>query len=348
MFTAFGMRKSFLAMALALALPQLAVADDSEGETPPEEQEAALKTEVPKGALAFLHYLEDLDARYPDAGLVDFKTFFAIEGETFALRFCGAVGIDGPCVPAEDEEGNDIYVPVQGRTARTSGSLDGDDDLGGGTGAGDWFDWARGHTVNVGVIPETRACPTHAKLVSIHHDDEDRRNNNSHSGWIGATRANDNTTWRFCKLDELDSLSFRPLPTAGDDNDYSVLNMGALCPSGGRRVMRMEEGEVWRSHADTHGGVAPSFRAYNLQFTFYCHFDGARKASLGPMNQFPVLGFPYGVYAPKTLPTTYALERGRVYQDDEDYANINFWMFGSPDLVMSGTTNTVRRLAKVR
>ncbi|GAB3351900.1 hypothetical protein [Lysobacter tyrosinilyticus] len=328
--------RTTLVLAMALAAPGLVLAEDSEGETPPDEQEVAkLYSEMPKAVQAFVEYLQDLDARYPDSGKVDPQALIDAEGETFALHYCAAAGIDGPCVPSTDAEGNDTLLPVKTATAR--GELD-----------GKWFDWLLDHTVNVGVIPETLACPAGATLATIHHDDEDRRNINSRSGWIGATSSTANTTWRFCKLDAAKSLSFRPLPKAGDMYDYAVLNMGILCPSGARRVIRVEEDEVWRNANSSSGGVFPNFRVYNTWFNFYCHYDGGANSLLGYMNEFPVLGVPYGVYASNAMPTSFALQKGRVFQDDEDYFNWNAWWLGSGDQVMFGGRNTERRLAKVR
>jgi len=328
--------RSALFLALALALPGLAAAEESESESPAEELEAAqLHSELPKAALAFIAYLEDLDTRYPDSYKVDLQALYDAEGETLALHYCAAVGVDGPCVPVEGDNGSDEFLPAGDIAVRDA--VDG----------GKWYDWLWGHTFNIGVIPHTRACSNGATLATIHHDDEDRRNINSHSGWIGATRSNDNTTWRFCKLDGDTSQSFRPLPKSGNEYDYSVLNMGVLCPSGARRVIRIEEGEVWRSANDSSGGVFPNFRVYNVWFNFYCHFDGGAGSQQGYMNAFPSVGFSYGVYGPKAMPSNYALEKGRVFQDDEDILNINYWI-GDGDSVMSGGRNTERRLIKVR
>ena len=43
----------------------------------------------------------------------------------------------------------------------------------------------------------------------------------------------------------------------------------------------------------------------------------------------------------------YALANGYVYQDDEDFLNLNFWI-GSPDAVMGGGNNTWRGLSRVK
>lgn len=50
---------------------------------------------------------------------------------------------------------------------------------------------------------------------------------------------------------------------------------------------------------------------------------------------------------PTNMPSKYALQHGYVYQDDEDFLNLNFWI-GSPDTVMGGGSNTWRALAKVK
>lgn len=58
---------------------------------------------------------------------------------------------------------------------------------------------------------------------------------------------------RFCKLDTVTSLSFRLLPSAGDQSGYAVQNMVPPCPSGARRVIRREDNEDW---ADAKPGPA--------------------------------------------------------------------------------------------
>lgn len=327
-----------LAIAVALSIPGLVLAEESEKETPQEEQDVAARyAEMPASAKAFLSYLQDLDSRYGDAGDVDPAKLYEAEGEKVALLYCAAVGVDGPCSPATDKAGNDVFVAYDAAALNRTAAK-----------GSDWWAWLSNHLFNVGVIPQVASCPAGTTLATIHHDDEDRRNANNRGGWLGATSSTANTTWRFCKLNAVQSIEFRPLPKVGDEHDYSVLNMGLLCPSGSRRLVRVEEGELWRNANSSSGGVFPNFRVYNTWFNFYCHFDGGAKATLGYMNEFPKLGFSYGVYAARDMPSSLALSKGFVFQDDEDWWNWNAWWFGSGDQVMWDGRNTWRMLAKVR
>jgi hypothetical protein len=326
-----------LAVTFALAAPTLALADNSEGETPPEEQELANKyADIPEAAKNFIANLQELDSRYPDSGEVDIDRLMAEEGERLALSYCAALGIDGPCAPSRDKEGNDTFVPVETSTAARRSNLS------------KWFSWLFGHSINVGVIPETNSCPAGTTWTQIHMDDEDRRNANHRWGWLGAISSTANTTYRFCKLDTLRSLEYRPLRESGNAYDYAVVNMGILCPSGARRYIRVEENELWRNANSSAGGVFPNFRIYNTWFNFYCHFDGGSRSILGQMRGFPDFRFPYGVFAAHDMPSRYALAKGHVGQDDEDWWNWNAWWIGTGDNVMWGGRNTERSLAKVR
>jgi hypothetical protein len=331
-------RPTAIALAVALAIPSLAYAEDSEKETPPEEQEVAIQyQEIPEAAKEFVAYLQDIDRRYPDSGEVDIGKFIEAEGEKLALQYCAANGIDGPCAPADTKDGTTSLLAVD--TDAYARAADG---------KSKWYEWLWNHSFNVGVIPEVNSCPAGTTWTQIHMDDEDRRNANSRGGWIGAITSDRNTTYRFCKLDPITSLNFRPLPKAGDQYDYSLVNMGVFCPSGARRVVRVEENEIWRNASSSSGDVFPNFRIYNTWFNFYCHFDGARNSVLGHMNDFPRLAMPYGVFASRDMPSNYALAKGWVYQDDEDFWNWNGWWFGSGDTVMWGGSNTQRSTAKVR
>ncbi len=327
-----------IALAIGVAISPLALAEDSEGETPPEELELALKyQEIPEAAKVFVAYLQDLDKRYPDSAEVDIGQFMESEGETLALNYCAANGIDGACAPVDAKDGTTSLVALDdGAYAR------------GTEGRSKWWEWLLNHAFNVGVIPEANACPAPYVWTQIHMDDEDRRNINSRSGWIGAITSDRNTTYRFCKLDTFTSLNFRPLPKTGDEHDYSVVNMGILCPSGARRLVRVEENELWRNANSSSGDIFPNFKIYNTWFNFYCHFDGGARSVLGHMNAFPKLGMPYGVFASRDMPSNYALAKGWVFQDDEDLWNWNAWWFGSGDTVMWDGRNTHRSIAKVK
>jgi hypothetical protein len=354
MFRASPLLFSAVAMAIGLAMSHPTLADGfTQG--PPSEDEKSVDgselvseeelrlaekyAEVPEPAKEFVRHLQRLDTRYPDSANVDIDTFMAVEGETLALKYCGANGIESACAPTIMPDGNSGLMAVDPETyGRTYGAE-----------SDDWWVWLLNHLFNVGVIPETSACPAPYALTQIVMDDEMRRNQNSRSGWIGATGSNsDLTTYRFCKLDTFTSLNFRPLPVAGDNYDYSVLNMGVLCPSGARRVVRVEENELVSNRNSSSGDVFPSFRVYNTWFNFYCHFDGGANSFLGHMSGFPNVGMPYGVFASKHMPAPYALAKGEVYQDDEDILNWNAWWFGGGDSVMWDTRNTRRALAKVK
>lgn len=323
---------------VSFGFAQSVLAENSEKETPQEEQDAKAKEiEVSRAGDEFVAYLQDLDRRYPDSGKVDVDRLMAEEGERAATLYCKAIGFDGPCAPAE-KEGVQRFASVDATSTAK----------GGGFGRSNWWDWLLSHLFNVGVIPEQNACPAPYSWTQIYMDDEDRRNANSRWGWLGATASTNNTAWRFCKLDTVTSLSFRPLPSAGDQYDYAVQNMGLLCPSGARRVIRREDNEDWANANSSSGSVFPSFNLWPGNWTvFTCHFDGGASSVLGQMSAFPDIGLKYGVFAPTNMPSNYALQHGYVYQDDEDFLNLNFWI-GSPDTVMGGGSNTWRALAKVK
>lgn len=347
------MNKKVLAFAwcaLALAMSPAAMAEDSQEETPQEERDAAEKLEpVPERLKAWLDYSADLDRRYPDTAQVDTDKFMSEEGEAYALAYCKAAGFDGPCVVEVKDEQETLvpYVPgkqVSGKQAPAQGAQADSAQVK----ALFWWNWLWPRLFSVGVIPEPQGCPGGwAQLIQIHHDDEDRRNANGRGGWLGATTSTNNTTWRYCRIDTVASLSFRPLQPRGDRYDYAVLKLGPFCPSGGRRVVRRQNNEVF-APANWHTGVIfPSLQIPGFTWTEYCHFDGGTGSQLGQMAGFPKLGFGYGVHAPSAFPGPWALANGWVHQDDEDWFNRNAW-FGWPDTVMSGGGNTWRGLAKVQ
>ncbi|MBX9400276.1 hypothetical protein K4L06_03070 [Lysobacter sp. BMK333-48F3] len=322
-------------LALAAAASPSAFAEDSQEETPQEERDyAATLEQMPPRIKAFADHMAELDRRYPDSAQVDPEKFLTEEGEGVALRYCQAIGFDGPCV-VEIRDGQEVfvpYVPAAAKTAKASLAR--------------WWAWLDPRLFSIGVIPERLNCPSQYPLVQFYHDDEDRRNANGRGGWIGATVSNNNTTWRYCRIDSLRALSYRPLPYFGNQYDYSVLSLGALCPSGARRVIRLQENELWNNQNWNSGGIFPSAQFGNFTMTWYCHFDGGAPSWLGHMGSFPKLGFAHGVHAPSNFPKPWALAHGWVHQDDEDWFNLNLWL-GWPDTVMSGGGNTWRGLVKV-
>ncbi|MEG3791663.1 hypothetical protein V1318_16200 [Lysobacter sp. CCNWLW3] len=327
-----------ICMAVLLAVsPLVAMADGSEEETPKEEQDFKRnEPPVPEAVKAHLAYVEDLDRRYPDTSKVDPERFMAEEGEKAALIYCRALGFDGPCEP--DQSGQSIL----GRSGFVA--LD-EERAAARVGRYGWFDWLFNLLYSVGVIPDKASCPSPHVLVQMHMDDEDRRNANSRWGWIGATASSSNTTWRFCRLSWDASFAFKPLANWGNQYDYAVQNLGMFCPPGSRRVLRRHDNEDWANANWSSGGVFPSFNLGGNWWTYTCQYDGGTPTPL--MSSFPTLGFGYGVFSQTNLPWPYALANGYVYQDDEDFLNLNFWI-GSPDAVMGGGNNTWRGLSRVK
>ncbi|QWP78403.1 hypothetical protein J5226_08430 [Lysobacter sp. K5869] len=340
--------------ALAAAFSQAAWAEDSQEETPQEERDFAAKLiPMSEAQKMFVEYTLELEKRYPDSAQVDPEKFLNEEGETYALLYCRSLGFEGACV-VESQDGVDRFVaysPAQKVSANTAGKAV----------SFVWWNWLNLRLFSVGVIPD-RSCPSQYPTTWLYHDDEDRRNANSRGGWIGATTSNNNTTWRYCRIDDSRSLSFRPLPNGGNAYDYSVLKLGVFCPSGARTVIRRQNNENWNNQNSNSGPLTifPSSQGWlfppaPLPFngplpttiTHYCHFDGAAPSWLGYMSSFPNLGFAYGVHAPSAFPKPWALATGWVHQDDEDWFNFNAW-WGWPDNVMSGGGNTWRGMARVR
>jgi hypothetical protein len=336
---------ALLALSAAFAMPHVAAAEDSEKETPEEERKAkeAELNDFPQAVIDHIAYLEELEARYPDMGKVDIEALVEQEGEKAALLYCKAIGFDGPCTIDETKE-NASFEPVDPSSISSKGT------------ALRWWGWLKASNFTaVGVIPETSYCWSvpyqPLPLISLHMDDEDRRNNNSRWGWIGATTSNRNTTWRFCKVNQYGLVGdFAPLGYASPDADYAVLKLGATCPSGARTITRYQDNEDWRNANWSSGNTYPNVNVNGRNWlTYYCHFDGGRGGVNGLMGTFPWMSFSYGVFGSQRMPSQYALAYGYVYQDDEDWFNMNNW---SPTLidtnVMGGGSNTWRRLVKVR
>lgn len=321
-----------IACALALVLPSAAFAENSENETPADEQAQQLnEIELPEAVQLFVDYLQDLDARYPYTSEFDATTVIDQEGEMIATLYCQAIGLDGPCAP--DARGN--YVPVGGATARG--------------GDGKWWVWLQNIAYSIGVIPEMNACPAPYAYTYIHMDDENTDNNNSRAGWIGATASGSNTTWRHCRLNYDLAMQFRPLPQTGSKYNYAVQNMGVFCPPGSTRAGRFHDNQGGPNGNTSAGGVFPSVNVLGRNwFTFTCHFRGG-NTSAGTMSAFPNLGMRYGVYGSQYMPAPYALQTGRVNQDDEDFANTNFWLNlpAGSDMFL-GIVNTLRYLVRVK
>ena len=334
-------RYSLLTCALALALPAVAFADGSARDTPVSEQKQQLdEANLPAAVIDFIAYVQEFDARYPDSGAVDVEQVLSAEGETFATLYCKAIGIDGPCAPNQDSDVGG-FVPVGGSAGGIAARVE-DPQV--------WWEWLIYNDGQVGVIPDTASCPSSYMFTQIYMDDENSNNGNSRGGWIGATDSTSNTNWRHCKLSRAASWQFRPLANSGAQYDYAVLNMGVFCPPGAYRVTRYQDNQGGANNNASTGNVFPSVNVLNRNWlTFTCYFRGGANAIGGQMTSFPEIGMKYGVYASQYLPASLALQTGRVRQDDEDYANTNFWVnLPSNSLVFMDTVNTLRYLARVK
>lgn len=201
-------------------------------------------------------------------------------------------------------------------------------------------------TFDIGIIPETESCPTGSELIRIFMDDEDTRNRNSRSGWIGATISNRNTTFIFCRVD---GSAFTSMPGA-----YVVLLLSGQCPAGASPFTRRfdnQDGsntnEVWTSMG---GGIYPSTSDSNYTTLVFC----SMPATAGSTGTFPDLGISYGVFAAGDFPS--ALATGWFHTDDEDDSNDNYFSYSYggqqflTDLIIeyNGWRNTTLRTAKVR
>lgn len=318
-------------------------AEDSEKETPKEEQDVKpADMEVPDAVLEHFAYLEALEERYPDTSKLDIAALVEQEGEKAALLYCRAIGFDGPCT-IDEEKGETQFKPASVEQIVTKSAKS------------TWWRWLTADNFTaVGVIPESQQCFTvpyaPRPMVQIHMDDEDRRNNNSRWGWLGATTSNGNTTWRYCRIETFVFSDFKPLAYGSRDADYAVLKLGTLCPNGSKTIVRYQDNEDWRNANWSSGNTYPNVNVNGRNWrTQYCHFDGGSYSSTGYMSAFPNLGLAYGVFGSDRMPSQYVMQYGYVYQDDEDFWNANRWSPNPPNTsAMGGGGNTWRRLIKVR
>lgn len=334
---------------LALALPGIVLAEGSERDTPPAEQKIKLsEMDLPPAVLEYMEFVLDFDVRYPDTGAFDMDEVMRKEGERYATLYCKALGFDGPCAPDDaSADGGFVAVSTQLASAKTASSRLTASDV---PPPNEWWEWIIYIGGRVGVIPETAFCPAPYGLTNIYMDDENRNNGNSRAGWIGATVSTNNTRWYHCKLSRDASWQFRPLNKTGSEYDYAVLSAGPFCPSGARRVWRFHDNE---DSGNSNTGSGPYFPNVNVAgknwMMQYCYFQGGAPSFNGHMTEFPQIGMKYGVYASRTMPAPLSLQSGRVRQDDEDFANLNFWMnLPSGSQVMADSANTIYWLSRVR
>jgi hypothetical protein len=198
----------------------------------------------------------------------------------------------------------------------------------------------------VGVIPGSTSCPAGSERITIGMDDEDHKNANSSSGWIGAIISNKNTTFVFCRVDGTQL----PLVEAA----YAVLQLSAQCPPSGFSTpfSRYFDNENSFNQNGFSGNIYPNrsvFSGHGYTQLYFCLFP---PDPLGSGHSFPDLGIEYGVFA-SSLPSS-GLASGYLHTDDEDHNNDNSFdsaynLLGpwGVSKIISGGTNTDISIVKV-
>jgi hypothetical protein len=151
-------------------------------------------------------------------------------------------------------------------------------------------------------------------------DNEDNKNANSHSGWIGATVSNKNTLFRLCGVD---GQQFSQAASAGAN--FAVVSLAPGCPDGFTRFDRFHDNEDNRpASSDTAPNGSATFTTSKMKDTNFAFCVATNTTPGVPNSVFPDLGFPYGVFAGRTVSLSrWATDRGSVHLDDEDGNNKN-------------------------
>jgi hypothetical protein len=328
----------FLGLAAALAWTHAVHAENSAPATPLNEQAAkAAEWDPPQAVIDHIAYLEELEERFAGATERDLEAIYRLEGQRAALLYCKAIGFAGPCTIDVHDSGQ--FRASSAAEVRNT--------------ATPWWSWlTESAFYDIGVIANGdcfRIPNAPVQPVVIHMDDEDRDNRNARKGWIGSTVSDTNTTWRFCRAIGRD---YRALEPRSEDYDYAVLKLGAICPPGARTIKRWQDNQDGNNQNWSSGNVYPNVNANGRNWvTFYCYFEGGARNVFTPgwMSAFPSLGYSHGVFASEFMPRQYALDYGWVYQDDEDFLNVNRWRPGPPrnDQLMRGGYDTWRGLIRV-
>lgn len=202
---------------------------------------------------------------------------------------------------------------------------------------------------DIGIIAGVNGCPLNSERVEFYLDNEDNKNANSSSGWIGAIVQNRNTTFKFCRVD---GSNFPAIPNV----PYAVLQLGT-CPQKAVSIERTfddEDDDNEDSYSTSAGG--PIFP--NRQFTPTPSATRLKLCMFLPTTQgvgtpnFPDLGVEYGVFAPSNLPVNYGA--GYAHLDDEDKDNENGFDYNYhmnvnlAGQIISGSYNTDINIVKVR
>jgi hypothetical protein len=170
----------------------------------------------------------------------------------------------------------------------------------------------------VGVIQGGSSCGTYSRH-EVYLDNEDSRNANNRSGWIGQIVSDKNTRFRFCAVD---GTLFTAAANAGAN--FALVSFSPSCPSGFTRFDRYHDNEDNRPQSsDTAPSGSPTTTigsAKNTNMAF-CVANGL--ASI-PNSTFPNLGISYGVFGGRNVRTSpWVLARGGLHLDDEDNRNAN-------------------------
>lgn len=169
----------------------------------------------------------------------------------------------------------------------------------------------------VGVIMGSRGCGT-MDAYDVFLDNEDNRNANNRGGWIGATISNKNTQFRLCATD---GTQFVTAAQAGAN--FALVSLSSTCPTGFTRFDRYHDNEDNRPASwDNLPSGSPTTTTQPQKNTNMAFCVATGKITTVPNSWFPDLGVTYGVFGGRNR-TTWALERGWLFLDDEDNRNKN-------------------------
>lgn len=187
-------------------------------------------------------------------------------------------------------------------------------------------------------------------------DDEDGPHSaDAHSGWIGATYQDINTTFEFCRVNG-------DLFTDVNAGPFAVLQLSDTCPKGGQSYGRLFENERDdffgnNNHYSTsqNKGLFPNWQDDHFTYLEFCYFKNPLQNGLLPGQWFPDFGIEYGVFAsPSDLHDAPAYgelltddEDGSIFQSNEDDL---YPVFPSAmqNIILANGNNTEMHFAKVR
>lgn len=195
---------------------------------------------------------------------------------------------------------------------------------------------------DVGVLAGGPLCAGGSAPLELFFDNEDTKSPGGldyltgYAGWLGASSVdgNKNTHLRFCRVDGRRLKPLIDVGTAAGPQypfDYAVLKLGERCPVDSAEFGRFVDNEDNNPISSASGDVAPNYLDGNKNTMMrFCLFrfsntgGGAMQQTPESSNQFPVFGFPYGVFAAENfMGSTY--QTGFIDMDDEDGANVSYF-----------------------